>query len=189
MLDPGFLLDAYASGFFPMADEESGKIGWYSPDPRAVIPLDGFHISRSLRRTVRRNIFRITFDEAFPKVIEECAARPVTWISGEIVNAYKLLHQRGYGHSVECWKESVMVGGLYGVALGSAFFGESMFSREPDASKVALVHLVEHLRRRGFLLLDTQFLNPHIAGFGGTLIPRSEYLRLLKKAIASPARF
>jgi leucyl/phenylalanyl-tRNA--protein transferase len=182
-LDPSFLLTAYCEGYFPMAESRNGKILWYSPDPRAIIPLDSFHASRSLRQKVRKQDFTVRHDTAFRAVIALCAEREDTWISGEIVSAYTALHDMGFAHSVETWEGTSLAGGLYGVAIGGAFFGESMFSRRRDASKVALVSLVQRLIERRFLLLDTQFMNEHLRQFGTKEIPRSEYLRLLAAAL------
>ena len=174
-----------------MAGARDGRaIRWYAPDPRAVIPLDAFHVPRSLQQTIRKGIFEVTVNADFPGVIRACAERgEETWISREIERAYTELHALGLAHSVECWKEDRLAGGLYGVALGGAFFGESMFSRETDASKVALVALVERLRARGFTLLDVQYLTPHLARFGAVEIPRAEYERRLAAALALPRRF
>ncbi len=188
-LAPENLLQAYASGFFPMADSKNGPIAWYSPDPRCVIPLEGFTLSRSLRRIVLKNVFSITYNLDFKNVITACADRVETWISLEIVHAYTVLHQLGFAHSVEAWQDDQLAGGLYGVAIGGAFFGESMFSRQSDASKVCLVHLVERLKRRGFVLLDSQIMNEHIRQFGAVDIPRTEYLRRLKLALERETRF
>jgi leucyl/phenylalanyl-tRNA--protein transferase len=188
-LTPELLIRAYCSGVFPMAEHRHGRIGWYRPDPRAIIPLDAFHVPRSLRQTVRKGVFDVTVNADFPEVIQNCAARDETWISGEIIRSYAELHWFGFAHSVECWREGRLTGGLYGVALGGAFFGESMFSRETDASKVALVALVERLRERGFTLLDTQFLTPHLARFGAVEIPRREYERRLAAALELARRF
>ncbi|MGA2624506.1 MAG: leucyl/phenylalanyl-tRNA--protein transferase [Bacteroidota bacterium] len=182
-IEPELLLAAYASGFFPMADSRNGEIRWYSPDPRAIIPLDTFRISRSLRQTLKKNLFLIRWNTSFEEVMRSCAEREDTWISEEIIESYLGLHRLGCAHSVESWREGRLSGGLYGVALGGAFFGESMFSRERDASKVALVCLVERLRENGFDLLDTQFLTPHLARFGTVEISRKKYLALLKKAV------
>jgi leucyl/phenylalanyl-tRNA--protein transferase len=172
-----------------MADPGDGSIRWYSPDPRAVIPLDGIRVSRSLRRTLVRGPFTVTTDLDFPAVIELCAQRDETWISGGIVDAYVRLWKEGHAHSVECRVGGELAGGLYGVAAGGAFFGESMFSRRPDASKVALVHLVRLLASGGFTLLDAQFMTPHLATLGAVEIPRAEYLRRLSSAIGENARF
>ena len=182
------LILAYQRGYFPMA-ETDGEIYWHSPDPRAIIPLDGVTVSHSLRKTLRKNPFTIRFDTSFYDVIVACSERDETWISEEVIDSYTHLHQMGIAHSVEAWQESELVGGLYGVALGGAFFGESMFARVNDASKVAFVALVEHLRAQGFLLLDSQYLNPHIASLGGIEIPRDEYYRRLKTALRQPVSF
>lgn len=187
-LTPDLLLYGYVRGVFPMADPaQDDALYWYAPDPRGVLPLDGFLVSRNLRRLVRQGRFEVTTDRAFEAVMRACAApasgRETTWISPEIVEAYTALHRLGAAHSVECWRDGALVGGLYGVAIGGAFFGESMFHRERDASKVALVHLVRHLRAGGFTLLDVQFVTPHLAQFGAVEIPRPAYLRLLDAAI------
>ena len=165
------------------------SIEWFSPDPRAVLPLEDFHVPHSLRRLVRRKPFEVTIDKAFSAVIQACAARENTWINRDIIDSYTRLHELGHAHSVEAWKENGLVGGLYGVAVGGAFFGESMFHRVTDASKIALVTLVEHLRARKFVLLDTQWLTPHLEQFGGIQISRSHYLRLLRTAVDLPRRF
>ncbi len=183
IIAPEVLLGAYASGYFPMAVGRSGDLRWYSPDPRAIFPLETFHIPRSLRQTLRKNVFSITIDSAFEEVMRNCASRDETWISEDIVQSYLRLFALGYAHSVEAWSGSTLAGGLYGVALGAAFFGESMFSRRRDASKVALANLVERLRARHFELLDTQFITPHLARFGAVEISRAEYLKRLRSAI------
>jgi leucyl/phenylalanyl-tRNA---protein transferase len=172
-----------------MAGPDDGSIGWHSPDPRTVIPLDGLRVPRSLKRTVARGTFTVTTDLDFPAVIAACAEREETWISDEIVEAYTKLWREGHGHSVECRAGGELSGGLYGVAIGGAFFGESMFSRRTDASKVALVHLVRLLTDGGFTLLDAQFMTPHLARFGAVEIPRAAYLRRLSSAIRKSARF
>jgi len=188
------LLAAYASGWFPMADDE-GQLSWYSPDPRGIIPLDAFHASSRLMRVVRRGAFRIAVNTAFGEVIRACAEAERdagdtgTWISEEIIESYVALHELGYAHSVEAWSGDRLVGGLYGVALGGAFFGESMFHRATDASKVALVALVDRLRSRGFALLDTQWVTAHLEQFAATEIPRSEYLRMLDASLRIDASF
>ncbi len=191
-LTPELLVRAYCMGVFPMAEGRDGAIHWLSPDPRAVIPLEdgGFKVSRSLHRRVNQGAYRITKDEAFNSVIRACAEpRPAeddTWINDELVDVYCQLHEAGLAHSVEAWSDddpSHPVGGLYGVALGGAFFGESMFHRATDASKVCLVSLVDHLRARGFTLLDVQFVNPHLKQFGVTEITRTEYLERLEDAL------
>jgi leucyl/phenylalanyl-tRNA--protein transferase len=160
-----------------------GPIYWHSPDPRAIIPIDAFHVSRSLRQVLRRRVFVVTFNTSFERVIRACAERPETWISEEIIRIYTELHRRGYAHSLETWRAGALVGGLYGVSIGAAFFGESMFSREPNASKFALVALVKRLKEQGFVLLDSQFMNEHLRQFGAVEVPREEYLRLLHGAI------
>jgi leucyl/phenylalanyl-tRNA---protein transferase len=183
IINPDFLLTGYSTGYFPMAESGSGKIRWYSPDPRAIIPLDTFRISRSLRQTLKKNVFSVRFDSAFEEVIRACAAREETWISEEIILSYVKLFELGFAHSVETWNADGLAGGLYGVALGGAFFGESMFSRATVASKVALVGLVERLRERNYELLDTQFSTPHLLHFGTIEVPRNEYLHMLKKVV------
>lgn len=188
-LTPDLLLQAYAAGIFPMADNaDSDEISWYDPPFRGIIPLDeGFHVPRRLARKIKQNPFAIRFDTAFENVIRACAApapdRPKTWINEEIIRLYTELFRKGHAHSVEVWEKGELVGGLYGVSLGKAFFGESMFSRRTDASKIALVHLVEHLREKEFLLLDAQFLTDHLAQFGAMEIEREDYKNLLRKAI------
>jgi leucyl/phenylalanyl-tRNA--protein transferase len=186
---PELVLQAYRVGVFPMADPD-GEIGWYSPHPRCIFPLDQFHVPRTVRQAIHRGVFEIRINTAFDAVIAGCANRPEgTWISDEVVRVYRALHHRGFAHSVECWQGSALAGGLYGVALGGAFFGESMFTRVSNASKVALAALVERLRARGFVLLDTQWNTPHLARFGATEIPRREYLRRLRHALTLPCRF
>lgn len=177
------LLRAYERGVFPMAND--GRIEWYRPTFRGVIPLDEhFHIPHGLKRTLKRQPFTLRWNSAFREVIRACANREETWIDGVIVRSYRRLHELGLAHSVECWDHEGLQGGLYGVALGGAFFGESMFSRKTDASKVALVELVRHLRVAGATLLDTQWMTPHLRQFGGRSIPRSEYESLLTQALA-----
>ncbi|MGH9307987.1 MAG: leucyl/phenylalanyl-tRNA--protein transferase [Vicinamibacterales bacterium] len=194
MIPSNLLLAAYASGWFPMADDE-GQLSWYSPDPRGIIPLGAFHAPARLGRVIRRGLFRIQIDTVFEDVIRACAEAerdPVesgTWISEEIVESYCALHDLGYAHSVEAWQADALVGGLYGVALGGAFFGESMFHHVTDASKVALAALVDHLRSRGFLLLDTQWVTPHLEQFGAVEIPRSDYLELLERSLKVETSF
>lgn len=191
-LDPEQLLYAYAQGVFPMAHGD-GQIFWYDPDPRAIIPLDRFHVPSRLARTVRQAPFEIRVDKAFRRVVELCAApapgREETWISEDFLTAYSELHELGLAHSVEAWQDGELVGGLYGVTLNSLFAGESMFSLERDASKVTLVHLVRRLRRRNYLLLDIQFLTEHLAQFGAMEIPRERYHRLLREALQRPNTF
>ena len=191
VIEPEMLLTAYRRGIFPMAVDKRGRIGWFSPDPRAIIPLDArFHVPHGLRRVLKQKKFEVTTDTDFEKVIRECAKRKEgTWISKGIIDSYCNLHRLGYAHSVETRLEGKLVGGLYGVALGGAFFGESMFHRVTDASKVALVALVERLRARGFVLLDTQWTTPHLQRFGTFEIPRHEYLWRLEHALKLDCRF
>ena len=190
MLTPDLLLAAYRIGVFPMADLD-GEIGWYAPEPRAVLPLDAFHVPKTLAKTVRQRRFEVVVDRDFEGTMRACAApapaREETWISDEILEAYVALHERGYAHSVECWADGAFAGGLYGVALRGAFFGESMVTRVRDASKVALVHLVDRLRAGGFRLLDTQMSTPHLARFGVAEIPRAVFERRLAEALATDA--
>jgi leucyl/phenylalanyl-tRNA---protein transferase len=189
-IPPHILLEAYARGIFPMAHE--GEIQWFSPERRGVIPLDGsFHTPHGLKRALRRSPFEIRWDSAFHEVILACAEREETWIDDTILESYLNLHQLGHAHSVECWDVDGLQGGLYGVALPGVFFGESMFSRKTDASKIALVALVERLRGLDFRLLDTQWMTPHLRQFGGYELSRAEYLRELDKALTgwkSPGR-
>lgn len=188
-LAPERLLGAYAGGIFPMGDE-TGRVHWLAPDPRAILDLDHFIVSRSLRSICRRGEYDITINAAFLEVLHACAdRREGTWITREIVEAYSRLHALGYAHSVETWSDGELAGGLYGVALGGAFFGESMFHRRTDASKVALVALVEWMRRRGFELLDIQFMTDHLRQFGAIEIPRAIYERRLHAATALPCKF
>jgi leucyl/phenylalanyl-tRNA--protein transferase len=188
-LEPGTVLAAYRAGIFPWPDADQ-RLLWWSPEPRAILPLDRFHESRSLRRTRRRGAFRVTFDRAYASVMEGCADRPEgTWITSSIVAAYVSLHELGWAHSVEIWAGERLAGGVYGVAIGGFFAAESMFHREPDASKVALAELVDHLRGVEFRLLDVQLLTTHLASLGAVLIPRDDYLRLLSQAIALGPRF
>jgi leucyl/phenylalanyl-tRNA---protein transferase len=188
-LTPELIVAAYCQGIFPMADEYDGEIGWYSPDPRAVFPLDAFHVPRSVAKVIKRGVFEIRVDTAFEDVMRACAEREETWISDELVGAYTALHRVGLAHSVEAWHEGELAGGLYGVALGGAFMGESMFTRITDASKVCLVALVERLRERGFALLDSQMPTEHLARFGQIVIPREDYLRQLARALRIETSF
>jgi leucyl/phenylalanyl-tRNA--protein transferase len=187
-LPPELLLEAYASGVFPMGMDD-GSIRWFSPDPRGILPLEGFHTPHGLRRALRRPGWELRTDTAFNEVVGACAAREETWITPLIQKAYGKLFSSGHAHSVEIWHEGRLAGGLYGVALGGAFFGESMFHRVTDASKVALWHLVGILREGGFTLLDTQWTTEHLEQFGAIEIPRTEYLDLLTEALARPAVF
>lgn len=192
-LNPDMLLAAYATGYFPMAEEETGEINWYSPERRAIIPIETYRSPRSLRQVVKKNLFDVRIDTSFEAVMRACAGprkgHEGTWISEEMVAAYTALHGLGFAHSVETYHENTLVGGLYGLAIGAAFFGESMFYHMPNASKVAMHVLMERLRQRGYALLDSQFINPHVAQFGAIEIPRAEYLKRLKAAIAQQARF
>ena len=188
MIEPELLLQGYRLGIFPMATEE-GAIEWFSPDPRAILPLEEFHVPHTLRRVLRRGVFEIKIDNRFSEVIRACAKREDTWINREIIESYMRLHELGHAHSVEAWSKSKLTGGLYGVAIGGAFFGESMFHRVRDASKIALVGLVEHLRARKFALLDTQWITPHLQQFGAIEISREHYLRLLRSAVELPREF
>jgi len=188
-LAPATLLEGYCQGRFPWFDE-SWPICWWSPDPRAIFELDRFHVPRRLARTMRSGRFTITINRAFTDVMAGCAGRPEgTWLSNEMMRAYERLHRLGQAHSVEVWQGDVLAGGLYGVAVGGFFAGESMFTRVRDASKVALAHTVQRLVERGFQLFDTQFLTEHTARMGATLIPRAEYLTRLAEALRRPARF
>jgi leucyl/phenylalanyl-tRNA--protein transferase len=188
MIEPDLLLQGYRLGVFPMAMEDD-SIAWFSPDPRAIIPLEGFHVPHALRRAWRKKVFEIKIDLRFDEVIRACAKRKDTWINREIIESYQRLHELGDAHSVEAWSKGNLAGGLYGVAIGGAFFGESMFHRVTDASKIALVALVEHLRARKFTLLDTQWLTPHLVQFGAIEISRNHYLRRLRNAIELPRQF
>ena len=187
-LTPQIVLRAYSQGIFPMAEErDDPMLYWIDPEPRGILPLDAFHVPRRLARKVRRDLFEIRIDHAFGDVIQGCSesgpGRWTTWINDEIVELYSALHAMGRAHSVECWQGSQMAGGLYGVSLAGAFFGESMFSRETDASKIALVHLVARLKRGGFRLLDVQFVTRHLSSFGAIELSRREYHRLLENAL------
>lgn len=186
------LLRAYSAGLFPMADSaDDPELFWVEPEIRGIIPLDSFHISKSLAKTVRRKPFEIRFNTAFEAIMAGCAAeapdRPSTWINATIRRLYSELHQIGHAHSVEAWDGDELVGGLYGVSLGAAFFGESMFSRRTNASKICLVHLVERLREKGFVLLDTQFTTEHLKTFGAIDVPKLDYARMLDLAVNRPS--
>ncbi|PID86822.1 MAG: leucyl/phenylalanyl-tRNA--protein transferase [Chloroflexi bacterium] len=191
-LPPDLLLSAYSQGWFPMAHED-GELYWHDPDPRAIIPLNQFHTPRSLKRTLNRDIFEIRLNTVFAEVMAGCAAltpdREDTWINEDILEAYAHLHRLGFAHSVETWQDGQLVGGLYGVALHGLFAGESMFSRERDASKVALVYLVEHLKKQGFLLLDIQYMTEHLRRFGAVEIPAEVYKARLDVALTLPVSF
>ncbi len=193
-LTPDLLLRAYATGLFPMAESaEDPELFWVDPERRGILPLDSLHIPRRLKKTLRQGRFEVTADRDFLGVLRGCAERTPnrksTWINAEIIRLYAALHAMGAAHSIECWHEERLVGGLYGVALGGAFFGESMFSRITDASKVGLIHLVARLRRGGFTLLDTQFVTAHLARFGAVEISRRVYRKRLDAALETEARF
>jgi leucyl/phenylalanyl-tRNA---protein transferase len=188
IIPASLLLEAYRSGIFPMA-LENGEIAWFSPDPRGIIPLDAFHLPHGLRRILKKSVFELKIDTAFEEVIRACSEREETWISEQIIQSYLNLYDLGYAHSVEAWSDGELAGGLYGVSLQGAFFGESMFHRKTDASKVALAGLVGRLQRRGFALLDTQYITPHLRTFGAVEISRRQYLRLLNQALALRCRF
>jgi len=189
-LTPELLLQAYAAGVFPMSESrDDPEVFWVEPRFRGVFPLNGFHISRSLARHMRRNSYTISFDADFEGVVRACADRSETWINDTIFGLYSELNSLGYGHSIEVWEKDELVGGVYGVAMGSAFFGESMFSRRDNASKVALAYLIDRLRLGGFTLFDTQFITPHLASLGAIEIPRMTYKALLNEALGEPADF
>lgn len=183
-LTPRMLLEAYRLGTFPMAEHREGRaLYWFDPVQRGIIPLDGFRMSRSLARHIRDMSWHVTLNADFDGVIEGCADRDTTWINAEITDLFTALHRAGHAHSLEVWDGDVLVGGIYGLAIGGAFCGESMFSRRTNGSKVALAYLVAHLRRNGFVLFDTQYLNDHLARLGGVEIPRMTYRQRLARAL------
>lgn len=186
-MDPEQLLEYYRLGAFPMADPETGEIGLFCPDPRTVIPLEGFHGSRRRARTIRSGRFEVTFDKAFDAVMAACAARPRTWLTPELARVYSALHRRGSAHSVEAWQDGKLVGGSYGVAIGAAFMAESMFHTATDAGMVALTALVERLKSRGFELFDVQYTTPHLKRCGAVEISREEYVAWVALAAAKPS--
>ncbi len=186
---PEVLLLAYRNGYFPMADPDLGRILWHRPDPRGIIPLDRVRISRSLRKEIASGRFTVTVNTDFSAVIRACAERDETWINDEIIDAYEHLHELGHAHSLEAWHHGQLVGGLYGVAIGGAFFGESMFSAASNASKVAFAHLVARLNNHGFRLLDTQYVNDFTASLGAIEIPDVVYHMLLADALQAPCTF
>ncbi|MEI6033941.1 MAG: leucyl/phenylalanyl-tRNA--protein transferase [Verrucomicrobiae bacterium] len=186
-IPPDTLLEFYRRGVFPMADP--GGLRLFSPDPRAIIPLEGFHIPHGTRRTLRDPAWEVHLDTAFEKVMRACAEREETWIDETIFRSYVALHRAGHAHSVEVWRDGELAGGLYGVRIGAAFFGESMFHRAAGASKVALCRLVAMMKKGNFRLLDTQWVTPHLAKFGAVEIPRADYLQILAAAIESPAEW
>ena len=184
-LTPDLLLRAYSIGVFPMADSrDADEVYWVEPKRRAIIPLETFHLSHSLRKTVRKGLFEVTHDRAFDEVVRRCAAREETWINADIEESYAALFRAGHAHSIECWQQGELVGGLYGVTLGRAFFGESMFSERTDASKVALAWLVARLKSGGFTLLDCQFMTEHLRSLGAVEIPQKTYIGLLGAALS-----
>lgn len=189
-ITPEILLQAYAMGLFPMAESrDAGDLRWIDPQRRGIFPLDRFHISRSLRGAILRADYQVTVNTDFAGVLAACADRPETWINDEITRLYLALHQMGFCHSLEVWREGALIGGVYGVAIGGAFMGESMFSRATDASKIALAWLVHRLRAGGFTLFDTQFLTPHLASLGAVEIPRATYHKQLELALERQAYF
>ncbi len=189
-LSPELLLHGYSIGIFPMAEHrDDPELFWVDPKFRGVFPLDGFHISRSLARRLRKCGFSVSIDQNFAGVVDGCADRADTWINAELSDLYQQLHRAGHAHSLEVWEGQQLVGGVYGVVLGAAFFGESMFSRRSDASKIALAYLMDRLRQTGFQLFDTQFLTGHLASLGAIEIPRSDYRKILDDAINASADF
>ena len=189
-LTPDLLLRAYAKGIFPMAESRAAtEIHWVEPRQRGIFPLQDFHVSRSLARHIQRADVKVTVDRAFDQVVAGCAGREVTWINAEIAVAYSQTHDQGDAHSLEVWQGDALIGGVYGVVIGAAFFGESMFSRATNASKLALAYLIHRLRAGGFILFDTQFLTPHLASLGAVEIPRAAYQRRLAEAIGLTASF
>ncbi len=187
-IEPRALLNAYCKGIFPMG-MDNGRVSWFSPDPRGILPIEEIRIPRSVRAELKRVDFEIRVNTSFGAVLRACGDRDDTWITKNIIASYELLHQMGYAHSIETWLDDELVGGLYGVSIGGAFFGESMFSSVSGGSKAALVWLMEHLRNKEFILHDTQWTTPHLAMFGGCEIPREDYLRLLERAVHLPVTF
>lgn len=183
------IIFAYQNGYFPMPDPETGEIMWLMPDPRAIIPLDGFHVSRSLSRRLRQKGWTVTYDQDFAGVIAGCRDRPETWITDEFVDAYTELHHRGVAHSVEVFWEGQLAGGTYGVAMGGVFFAESKFHRVTDASKIALHGLVERMKQRGMSLLEVQFMTEHLESLGAVTVSLEQYFTMLRQALLSPVRF
>lgn len=188
-LNPELLHAAYSQGYFPMPDGDSADILWFRPDPRAIIPLDGFHVSRSLRRKINKSIFTISYNQAFTEVMRGCSEHAETWINSEFMHVYGQMHKLGLAHSVEVWHEKKLVGGTYGVCLGGAFFAESKFHRKTDASKIALYYLVKRMQEKGLTLLECQFLTPHLQSLGAIEVSDHEYLSLLKEALNVEAQF
>ena len=189
-LTPDILLSAYRAGIFPMAESATTKnIFWVDPQYRGIMPLNKFHVSKSLRRAITKLDYQISVNKSFEKVIKMCAERPETWINQEIITNYCLLYQSGHAHSVEVWNKEKLIGGIYGVSIGAVFFGESMFSKKNNASKIALAYLVNRLKETGFKLFDTQFLTPHLASLGAIEIPKTKYKVLLYQAVDEVANF
>jgi leucyl/phenylalanyl-tRNA--protein transferase len=188
-LTPEILINTYINGMFPMADPEDGELYWHTPDPRAIIPLERVKMPRSLKQAIRKENFTFRIDSAFEDVIVNCSQRADTWINEEIIFAYTSLYNLGYAHSVETYKNEDLVGGLYGVSIGGAFFGESMFSSVSNASKAAFYHLVDHLKNKKFILLDSQYLNDHTASLGAIEIRKIQYLNMLNIAVNLPVSF
>ncbi|MEM9755879.1 MAG: leucyl/phenylalanyl-tRNA--protein transferase [Pseudomonadota bacterium] len=184
------MLRAYATGIFPMSEaRDASELFWVDPTERGIIPLNGFHLSRSLAKEIRRQRYSVEIDTAFSAIVEGCADRPDTWINAEISELYGALFRMGHAHSVEVWDGGTLVGGVFGITLGAAFFGESMFSRRPNASKIAMAYLVARLRIGGYRLFDTQFLTPHLASLGGIEVPRAQYHAMLAAALLREADF
>lgn len=188
MLEPNLLINAYTNGIFPMGTGH-GHLSWFSPNPRGILPVQDFHVPRSVRTELGRKDFEIRVNTAFGEVLRACGQRDETWITRDIIQSYESLYKLGFAHSVETWLNEKLVGGLYGVCIGGAFFGESMYSHTPGGSKAALVWLMEHLKAKEFSLHDTQWTTPHLAMFGGREIARDEYMSMLKEAIQSPVSF
>ncbi len=189
LLKPEIMLRLYASGAFPMADENTGEINWFMPEIRTIIPLDSYNVPRSLKKIINKNDFEIKYDFDFYSVVKACANREITWISEELINAYIRLKKLGHIHTVEVYQNNKLIGGLYGVSYAGAFFGESMFSKQPQASKIALVKLLEHLKEKNFLLLDVQYMTPHLKMFGATEISFTDYNQLLYLAYGRKTDF
>ena len=189
IIDPKFLCSAYCNGYFPMADPKTGEISWYSPDPRTIFDLNDFHIPHSLTLTLKKKDIEVRINTRFEEVMRACAHREETWISETIIQSYLQLYQDGFAHSIETWRQGTLIGGLYGVAIQGAFFGESMFSTLKDGSKIALVHLVQRMKERGYTLLDTQYLTPHLQKFGAREIPRIEYMKRLEESLTINCSF
>ena len=188
-LAPEMLLSAYTQGYFPMPDPETNEIAWYRPDPRAIFELDGFHVSKSLRKVISKEDYKITFSEDFEQVMRACADRDDTWITEEFISAYCRIHKLGFAHSVEVWRNEQLVGGTYGVCIRSAFFAESMFHRETNMSKIALWALTENLKKNNFKLLECQFMTAHLSSLGAKNISDEDYQKRLKEALVDPASF